>query len=93
MTEELKPCPFCGGPATHEPCGDIGCAEDGCGVVAMVYCFGDHENTVERWNKRPIEDGLRAENERLRGALERILKESIDCDAREIAEQMLAHGR
>ena len=36
---------------------------------------------------------LAAENEQLRQALERINNESIDCYAREIAEQMLAHGR
>jgi len=37
-------------------------------------------------------DMLNRENARLREALERIRKESIDCVAREIADQMLAHG-
>ena len=61
MTEELKPCPFCGG--------------TNCGVRAgtdQIWCVcGGH--SPYGWNSRPIEDKLRAENERLREALEEIV--------------------
>lgn len=58
MTEDLKPCPFCGSPATLYEFGD-------CHPRYVVYCDNDHcmfsgellaiykENiAVEKWNTR-----------------------------------------
>ena len=60
MTEELKPCPFCGGTS--------------CGVRAgtdQIWCVcGGH--SPYGWSSRPIEDQLRSENERLKNELERV---------------------
>ena len=75
MTEELKPCPFCGGfKATIEPvfiesfstprfC--VICSD--CGADSQVDL--GQSGAEECWNTRPIEDKLRAENERLRAIL------------------------
>lgn len=76
MTEELKPCPFCGGEAeiiddamgTISRCRYCG-AENGNGV----YGEGGHELALKDWNRRPIEDAKDKEINRLREALEVIL--------------------
>jgi len=61
MSEELKPCPFCGGSKVqiidYEFTDQIECDE--CGNLVRPSC----------WNTRPIEDALRAENKRLREEL------------------------
>lgn len=70
MSEELRPCPFCGGPAYsyHDNCIDfagVKCNLGGC-VCADILI------TENNWNTRPIEDDLRkriaeleAENEKI----------------------------
>lgn len=62
---ELKGCPFCG-----EPPGTEVASQDG---SVAVFCrrndclaSADVSDVVRWWNTRPIEDALRAENERLR---------------------------
>jgi len=69
MSEELKPCPFCGGEAelqTPELTGDL------CGTVMCMDCYGsgpskdDWRDALIAWNTRPIEDGLTEEIDRLR---------------------------
>ena len=73
MSEEdklKKACPFCGEmPIVHT-------REDG---IISVECSTRHGcvnsagwSTPEQWNKRPIEDQLRAENERLRAEILRL---------------------
>lgn len=75
MTDELKPCPFCGlKPNLNEAVtyqnGEKSSAFVRCPHCGLAYSFGDkNEQAVSRWNTRPIEDALRAENERLRAAL------------------------
>lgn len=76
---ELKPCPFCGGqPDIREQKADgINYGRDGF-VVTCYECEPDEicsvfrdieECAIDAWNHRPIEDALRAEIERLKGAL------------------------
>jgi hypothetical protein len=58
---ELKPCPFCGGPA--------GCDSGDGEPAASAWCHRADENLCENisvysigaWNNRPIEDALSAE--------------------------------
>jgi len=50
MSEELRPCPFCGGTKI--------CTEKG---INLNYCDNcSAESNVEHWNTRPIEDELRS---------------------------------
>ena len=54
MTEELKPCPFCGGKAEISyfdsscQCYDVECND--CGACLMG--FEEREEAIETWNKR-----------------------------------------
>jgi len=62
MSEELRPCPFCGGTKI--------CTEKG---INLNYCDNcSAESNVEHWNTRPIEDELRAEIERLKVRIEEL---------------------
>ncbi len=75
MSEELKPCPFCGredlvklhmeGTVLH-PAYKINC--EFCGASTS---YTDKDCSLD-WNKRPIEDALRQENERLNKELEEV---------------------
>ncbi len=48
MSEELRPCPFCGGTNI--------CTEKG---INLNYCDScSAEANIEHWNTRPIEDAL-----------------------------------
>lgn len=85
MSEELKPCPFCGGKAERhtiedeEPSnagGDVICCSR-CGASSHVE-FGRKENLVSVWNTRPELTTLRAENRLLREVLQSI---KADCEA------------
>ena len=50
MSEELRPCPFCGGTKI--------CTEKG---INLNYCDNcSAESNIEHWNNRPIEDALNA---------------------------------
>lgn len=52
MSEELKPCPFCGG--------NVNLAINGI-IKHTCHGYGDAWCNTDKWNTRPIEDGLRAE--------------------------------
>jgi predicted RNA-binding Zn-ribbon protein involved in translation (DUF1610 family) len=59
---DLKPCPFCGEQAAKQVDG------------GWCYCSGCHVPACEdEWNRRPIEDALKADVERLRAIFPRIL--------------------
>ena len=73
MTEELKPCPFCGGKAFI----DSEFSGVYCNCGAELTFFESDKEAAEKWNTRPIEnelhekiEKLEAENTRLREALE-----------------------
>ncbi len=69
MSNELKPCPFCGEEVqlvTVERIDNEGYAD------SMTYVDCENHNMVIRpdeWNRRPIEDALKTEIERLRSML------------------------
>ncbi|WP_277202297.1 Lar family restriction alleviation protein [Victivallis vadensis] len=84
MSEELKPCPFCGA----DP--DISVQEDdtedtyyvvACTNCNMAHSSSDDENVaIRNWNDRPIEDAqaariaeLEAERDRLREVVEKLV--------------------
>src|SRR5574340_379758 len=57
MSDELKPCPFCGEKATKPETmidGCVCCSNPDC--VAWTF-----PSTIKQWQTRPIEDALRAE--------------------------------
>ena len=62
MSEELRPCPFCGGTKI--------CTEKG---INLNYCDNcSAESNIEHWNTRPIEDALRARIAELEAENEKI---------------------
>ena len=70
MSDELKPCPFCGSiPEVHYD-------NDGTRIIrcANTECAGLYWEDFDdiTWNTRPIEDALRAKNAQLRAALEAV---------------------
>ena len=79
MSEELRPCPFCGGTKI--------CTEKG---INLNYCDNcSAESNVEHWNNRPIEDALNARIAELRGVISdyrndasRVLDEKCPSDER-----------
>ena len=74
---ELKPCPFCNNPNTQYSDSDSPhtCCDEDLNVYAHCeHCNtkikGKSDNEVEAiWNTRPIEDALRAENDKMREIL------------------------
>lgn len=80
MTEELKPCPFCGGEAefNSDEFGEGVCCKS-CGATLHNGVYGEEWRRLASadWNARPIENELtgkigklKSENARLREALE-----------------------
>ena len=75
--DEIKLCPFCGSkvemksvviyPNMERSPASIRCKK--CNFFIADY---EDDDLIQRWNNRPIEDALCAENERLREALQKI---------------------
>ncbi len=64
MTDELKPCPFCGWKAEIKgPDGDTGGMwEISCPNTCRALVVAERRDwAVRRWNTRPVEDELRAD--------------------------------
>lgn len=93
MSDELRPCPFCNG-ELH-----VAGATPGGRVRHLVYCksckcssgpaHASKAKAIAAWNHRPVEDELRAENQRLREALARIRTESSDNWSSAVADDAL----
>lgn len=67
---DLKPCPFCGQMQENKNTENIKNTDTS--VITCSWCLAEVD--AVQWNERPIEDQLRAENTRLRAALEAIAK-------------------
>lgn len=58
MSEELKPCPFCGGEARiiakpYEPKVCVGCDDDTClGFSGLGWLYDSDKEATEAWNRR-----------------------------------------
>ncbi len=76
---ELKPCPFCGAPGAPYRAGEGEYIYAGCDKE----CHGFPE-LIDKWNTRPIEDALRAENARLAAELAALKAANAWHPAREI---------
>jgi len=64
MSEELRPCPFCGGTKI--------CTEKG---INLNYCDNcSAESNVEHWNNRPIENALLARAEKAETMVKRLIE-------------------
>ena len=75
MTEELKDCPFCGGKPYFENKGsDYGFYAVSSRRGCWTGTLRTKDETLKRWNARPIENELEAENKMLIGALKAIKK-------------------
>lgn len=74
---ELKKCPFCGGKAGIRTVGYtdlVECSQcETRGVRSM-----NTQDVITHWNTRPIEDALRAENERLRSLLRTVCNNGLE---------------
>lgn len=85
MSEELKPCPFCGCEAKEQDIIIVGR-----GLCKMVFCEKCHidfknPTAIDRWNTRPVENKLsekikelNAEKARLLKAIDVIAKNAVD---------------
>ena len=72
MSEELKPCPFCGKPAHFRSMPGIGLVRVSCNICAAssdFYQNNDYPAATRYWNTRPIEDALRGDVARLTAEL------------------------
>lgn len=71
---ELKPCPFCGNTPKYE---SFRIPYDMGSPARIAKCKCGAWLNINRWNTRPLEDALRAENAKLREALD----ELVTCTA------------
>lgn len=71
-SQELKPCPFCGGEARSYSYGTKAavahCSNESCAVKPEFHCK-EEAQTWDVWNTRADDSHLAAENERLRKLL------------------------
>ena len=82
MTDKLKPCPFCG-QNSAEMRNDknyftVWCRS--CGAMRNELGYISKEAVTTRWNKRPIEDALRARLEAAEELIEAFMSIGVDMD-------------
>jgi Lar family restriction alleviation protein len=91
MSEELKPCPFCGskdivlesfGELRHTAC----CSTCECNTGYMQ----DDCEAIESWNTRSLEDDLRKQLDIVVEALKWVSHNSVDVYAKQKAREALA---
>lgn len=87
MSDELKPCPFCGSPAQfrripktidgipHVECSDISCRVLFCGITG--------EDAMKKWNTR-VEDAKLAKAREMFGLLEDQIRRIDNADLRTV---------
>ena len=67
---ELKPCPFCGGPSEAVVDSDdeltIGCTDIKCAGHDVIYCWNNTPESYEAWNQRAETAQLKARIEELK---------------------------
>jgi len=68
MSEELRPCPFCGVDYY-----EISGPQELGAIVVCNECGASAKSIVD-WNTRPIEDALRAERDRAREMVTRLIE-------------------
>lgn len=87
MSEELKPCPFCGCTKINEYAESVDVGDEYANIFNyIVECpdcqcsRGDSRTSdvIKRWNTRPAEDALKAEVERLKNKLALVKKHIVD---------------
>lgn len=84
MSEELKPCPFCGkdpyvGKTEHVGCANGDTYMAGKRLYNTCPIAGD-AMTKEQWNTRPIEDALRKRVQELEAENKKLKKENDELD-------------
>ncbi len=85
MSDELKPCPFCGKSLYYEetPMGiDAHCTSKGCVLYGKKFLW----LKTQAWNTRPIEDALQVEIERLSGIILNASNVTFDWKGEECRE-------
>ena len=76
---ELKPCPFCGGTEIRGP--EYAAPDHWieCERCEIIITSRERKSAIKLWNRRPIEDALRAERDELQDEVDR-LKRIFDRD-------------
>jgi len=90
MSDELKPCPWCGGEAEIVVGTDSGtsedywlarCVEKTCEVSPRIASYDCAEDAIRIWNTRPVEDALLEKLQQLQAKWDAIPRDAISCCA------------
>lgn len=79
MSDELEPCPWCGGEvasfqdSSHSTAWDIACFNEGCPVTPHVWAITE-EKAIAAWNTRT--DGIPSQDALIRAALEAVIEKT-----------------
>lgn len=87
MSEELKPCPFCGGEARiiakpYEPKVCVGCDDDTClGFSGLGWLYDSEKEATEAWNRRAERTCRMEKDDRYSEMYEGPMLRCTRCDA------------